>query len=188
MEEQEYFDKYEERLQEELVKLCSSHGFMDGRLLESPDLEERWAEMASDYMADSVSQINSFPAAAIAWAGYVGMAVAHWWDEDWSRYAGEPYSALHGKEGFDDMDEHIVQNILGLSLDSEQAGRIESIMRSCAHAAMAMIRNEQIESQSTKAFYIFARTERVMFRVGASIELKRLGYRLEKVGANETYS
>ena len=176
----EYFDNFEQNLQIELLKLCTSHKMLDGTLLASEDIDERWKEYAPSYMADSVSQINTFPAAAIAWAGYVGMAVAQWWDRDWEHYAAEPYESLHGERKFDDMDEHILRDILGIALDSPEAEKIENMMRSCAHTAMTMIRREDTEAQSTKAFYIFARTTRVMFRIGAALELKRLGYKFEK--------
>ena len=176
----EYFDNFEQNLQIELLKLCTSHKMLDGTLLASEDIDERWKEYAPSYMADSVSQINTFPAAAIAWAGYVGMAVAQWWDRDWERYAAEPYETLHGERKFDDMDEHILRDILGIALDSPEAEKIEDMMRSCAHTAMTLIRREDTEAQSTKAFYIFARTTRVMFRIGAALELKRLGYKFEK--------
>ena len=176
----EYFDTFEQNLQIELLKLCTSHKMLDGTLLASEDIEERWKEYAPSYMEDSVSQINTFPAAAIAWAGYVGMAVAQWWDSNWERYAAEPYETLHGERGFDDMDEHIVRDILGLPLESPEAEKIEEMMRSCAHTAMTFIRREDTEAQTTKAFYLFARTTRVLFRIGAALELKRLGYKFEK--------
>ena len=86
------------------------------------------------------------------------------------------------------MDEYIVQNILGLSLESPDAIRFEEIMRGCAQSAISQIRHEQIEAQTTRAFYIFARTARVMFRIGASLELKRLGYRFEKYNPNAPVS
>ena len=104
MEQSQYYNEYEEHLQIELLKLCTSHGMLEGTLLSSDDIDERWNDYASHYMADSVSQINTFPAAAIAWAGYVGMAVAHRWDDDWEQYSTEEYDALHGERGFDDMD------------------------------------------------------------------------------------
>ena len=181
MENLEYFDTFENNLLQELMKLCTSHKMLEGTLLASDDIDERWKEYAPEYMADAVPQVNAFPAAAIAWAGYVGMAVAHRWDEDWATYATEPYEKLHGEQGFDDMDEHIMQNILGLSLDSEEAQKIENMMRRCANTAITYIRREDTEAQSTKAFYIFARTTRVMFRIGAAMELHRLGYKFEKV-------
>lgn len=186
MEQTEYFDTFENNLLTELLKLCTSHGVLSGTLLASEDIDERWKAYAPEYMADAVPQVNAYPAAAIAWAGYVGMAVANRWDYGWEQYAEEPYTALHGKDGFDDMDEHIVEQILGLALDSEEAQKIEQVMRSCAHTAMTFIRREDTEAQSTKAFYIFARTTRVLFRIGAAIELKRLGYKFEKVNLQES--
>ena len=185
MEQTEYFDTFENNLLQELMKLCTSHKMLEGTLLASEDLDERWKEYAPEYMADAIPQVNSFPAAAIAWAGYVGMAVAHRWDEDWVTYATEPYEKLHGAEGFDDMDENILQNILGLSLESEEAKKIEDMMRRCANTAITLIRREDVEAQSTKAFYIFARTTRSLFRIGAAMELYRLGYKFEKVNLGE---
>lgn len=44
-----------------------------------------------------------------------------------------------------------------------------------------MIRHEQIEPQSPMAFHVFARACCTMFRIGAAIELKRLGYKFEKI-------
>ncbi len=186
MEQTEYFDTFENNLLNEMMKLCTSHKMLAGTLLASDDIDERWKEIAPEYMADAVPQINSFPAAAIAWAGYVGMAIAHRWDEDWATYATEPYENLHGAEGFDDMDENIVQNILRLSLEDEAAQKIEDMMRCCANTAITFIRREEIEAQSTKAFYIFARTARVLFRIGAAMELHRLGYKFEKVNLGES--
>ena len=185
MEQTEYFDTFENNLMQELMKLCLSHKMLGDTLLSSEDIDERWKEYAPEYMGDAVPQVNAFPAAAIAWAGYVGMAVAHRWDEDWVTYATEPYEKLHGAEGFDDMDENILQNILGLSLESEEAQKIEEMMRRCANTAITFIRREETEAQSTKAFYIFARTARVLFRIGAAMELHRLGYKFEKVNLAE---
>ncbi len=184
MEQVAYFDTFEHNLQVELLKLCTSHKMLEGTLLASEDIEARWKEYAPEYMADAVPQVNAYPAAAIAWAGYVGMAVAHWWDAAWDEKSTAPYSELHGKEGFDDMDEQIVEQILGITLESEEHQQIEQMMRRCAHTAMTMIRREETESQTTKAFYIFARTTRVLFRIGAALELFRLGYKFEKVALN----
>ena len=185
MEQTEYFDTFENNLLQELMKLCTSHKMLEGTLLASEDIDARWKEYAPEYMGDAVPQVNAFPAAAIAWAGYVGMAVAHRWDENWEQYATEPYSALHGEQGFDDMDENILQNVLHLSLEDEASQKIEDMMRRCANTAMTFIRREDTEAQSTKAFYIFARTTRALFRIGAAMELHRLGYKFEKVNLAE---
>lgn len=183
-----YYDTYENNLQLELLKLCSSHKALKGTLLSSEDIDARWHDLAPHFMADAVKQVNSYPMATFAWASYVGMAVAQRWDQDWMRYCEEPYEALYGKEGFDDMDEKIVQEILGLELESPEAETIAETLRSAAQLCMTFIRREEVESQSKKAFYILARTLRVMFRIGAAMQLHRLGYKFEKMAVGEPYN
>ena len=46
--------------------------------------------------------------------------------------------------------------------------------------------SEDTEAQSTKAFYIFARTAKVLFRIGAAMELHRLGYKFELLNPSES--
>ena len=82
------------------------------------------------------------------------------------------------------MDEHIVQNILGLELDSPEAKQLVNILLCCAQKASTFIRHEQIEHQTVKAFHIFARTVKVMYKTGAAIQLRRLGYKFQKVNIN----
>ena len=108
----QYFDKYEETLQREILKMCSSLGMLDGELLASEDIDFKWKEWAPEYIAVALPEVNNYPDFAIACAGYAGMAAAHWWDEDWGRHHSAEFDSLLGPRGFDDMDEHIVQNIL----------------------------------------------------------------------------
>ncbi len=177
----QYYDTYEENLQREVLKMCTNLGMLDGELLASEDIDGKWKEWAPEYIAEALPEVNSYPEFAIACAGYAGMAVAQWWDQDWGRHHGAAYESLHGPRGFDDMDEYIVQNILGMPLDSVDAKQIMNILLCCAQKATTFIRHEQIEHQTVKAFHIFARTVKVMFRTGASIQLKRLGYKFQKV-------
>jgi hypothetical protein len=185
MEDNKYFETYEENLLQEMLRVCTSLGMLDGELLNSEDIDLKWKEWAPEYIAESLPEVNSYPEFAIGCAGYAGMAVAQWWDTDWGRNHSMKYESLHGPRGFDDMDEHIVQNILGLSLDSVEAKQIVNILLCCAQKAVDMIRHEQIEHQTVKAFHIFARTVKVMFRIGAAMQLKRLGYKFHKVDLNQ---
>lgn len=177
----QYFDSYEENLQREVLRMCTSLGMLEGELLASEDIDQKWKEWAPEYIADALPEVNSYPEFAIACAGYAGMAAAQWWDEDWGRNHGKEYKSLHGPRGFDDMDEYIVQNILGLTLDSVDAQQIMNILLCCAQKAVTFIRHEHIEHQTVKAFHIFARTVRVMYKTGAALQLKRLGYKFHKV-------
>ena len=184
MEDIRYFDTYESNLQQEILRVCTSLGMLDGELLNSEDIDQKWKEWAPEYIAEALPEVNSYPEFAIACAGYAGMAVAQWWDQDWGRHHSAAYESLHGPRGFDDMDEHIVQNVLGLTLDSVEARQIVNILLCCSQKAVDFIRHEQIEAQTVKAFHIFARTVKVMFRTGAALQLKRLGYKFHKVDLN----
>lgn len=181
METTEYLQNFEKRVQDELLRLCTSYKFLDGVLLSSEDVEARWEALSYDYMSDAVTQINEYPTVAVAWAGYMGMAVAHYWDADWAAHCNDSYKSLYGDNGFDDMDEHIMRDILGESLESSRAKEVEEMLRRCACSVLSFIRHENIEPQSPMAYYTFARTVKVMYRIGAAIQLKHLGYKFEKV-------
>ncbi len=177
----DYLKQFEERVQDELLRLCTSAGLLNGTLLATDDIDGQWNKLAPEYMADAVPQVKDYPTVSVAWAAYLGMGVAQGWDADWTVRQETPYQAYYGKQGFDDMDEHIVRDLLGLSLDGYEARNIENHLRRCGELAVSLIRRENIEPQSTMAFHVFARTCRVMFRIGAAIELKRLGYKFEKI-------
>ena len=175
----EYLNRFEERLQQELLRLCTDYHVLDGTLLATEDLDNRWHDLAPEYVADAVEQIRDYPVVSVAWAAYLGLGVAFCWDEDWEASAQATYQSYYGEQGFDDMDEHIVRDLLGLSLDGEEARQLEDIIRRCGQTTVGLIRHEQIEPQSPLAFHVFARACRTMFRIGVAIELKRLGYKVE---------
>ena len=176
-----YLENFESRIMDELLRLCTQYKVLEGTLLATDDIDARWHELAPEYGADAVPNIADYPTVAIAWAGYLGMAVAHYWDADWASHSKDEYKAYYGEQGFDDMDEHIVRDIIGFHLESQEAKNIEQMMRRLGEQALTLIRRENIEPQSPMAFHVFARAIKVMFRIGASMELKRLGYKFEQV-------
>ena len=176
-----YLENFESRVTDELLRLCKQYGVLDGTLLATDDISDRWNEMAPEYMADAVPNIADYPTVAIAWAGYLGMAVACQWDGDWASHKNNEYKSYYGELGFDDMDEHIVRDIIGYHLESQEAKKIEDMMRRLGETALTLIRRERIEPQSPMAFHVYARVVKVMFKIGAAIELKRLGYKFEQV-------
>lgn len=178
MEEHEYLEHYEQRLEKLLAGIYGS----EGQLMDVAELEERWHEFAPEYMADAVGQINSYPAFTLAVAAYVGMALAAWWDTAWERHEKETYDDLKRLGGgFDTVDEYILKHILSVEPESPEREQIENAMRTLAHAVMNAIQHEQIEKQTTRAFYILARSAKVMFRAGVTYELMRRGYHYERV-------
>ena len=179
--EKEYYDRFEIKLQDDLLRLCTSYQQLDGVLIASEDIDGHWNVLGPQYLADAVEQVRDYPIVSVAWAAYLGTGVAWGWDADWAAVSKAPYQLFYGEQGFDDMDEHIVRDLLGLRLESNEAQNLENMLRRCAQTTVSLIRREQIEPQSETAFYVFAKACKVMFRIGAAIELKRLGYKFEKM-------
>ncbi|MBQ1973598.1 MAG: hypothetical protein II222_04560 [Paraprevotella sp.] len=177
----EYLNRFERRQQEELLQMCTQYKALDGTLLTCEDIDSHWKKIAPEYMADAVGLVQQYPTVSLAWAAYLGMAIAAGWDTDWAKCSETPYNTYYGEQGFDDMDEHIVQHILNIPLSDQRAKDIESLLRRLAQTAITLIRREQIEPQSPMAFHVFARSVKVMFKMGAAIELKRRGYKFEQV-------
>lgn len=178
MEEIEYLDEYEKRLEKLLAGLCGTEGGMF--LVE--ELEERWKEDVPEYMVDAVSQINHYPAFTLAVAGFYGMALAALWDTNWEAHKNDSYvgfKTLGG--GFDTVDEYILEHILDIKPDSHFRTQVDDMMRTLSHTVMTAIQHENIEHQTTRAFYILARSAKVMFRAGVTFELRHRGYHYEKL-------
>ena len=148
MKDTELYDRYERTLEDGLVKICRGAGLVGDMLLRSDDIDARWDDYIKDYVADAVENFNIYPEAAISWAGFLGIAVAHWWDADWQGHKDDPYRSFYGTRGWDDMDEHVLRDLLGLKLDSPEAKKISDTLLSCALATLGLIRHEGIETQT----------------------------------------
>ncbi len=92
-------DRFEDILRDGLVKLCHGEGLCPDKLPSTPDLEEAWARYAKPYMADAVENFNQYPEAALAWAAFLGMGVAHNWDLDWPAHKNDDYTSYYGPRG-----------------------------------------------------------------------------------------
>ena len=172
-------DRYEAVLEDGLVKICKGAGLLREQFMRSEDIDGKWEQYAQDYVADAVLNFNEYPEAAIAWAGFLGMAVAHNWDVDWEAHKDDPYKSYYGSRGWDDMDEHILWEVLALP---EAIGKkLSDTLDSCALAALGLSRHEGIEAQTELGFYVLVRTYSVLYRIGAAIELQRLGYQRVRV-------
>ena len=181
-----------ENLEQELMKTCRSYGMLGNNLYEIEELNEKWSQSAPQYMADVVPEIPHYPMVAIAWAAYYGLAAAYYWDLDWDKVKDCPdlYAFVRDLSGFDSMDDYVTWTLLSLDPKSKsekvrtQSEKLTSCLQACSEKALNMIRHQGIEPQSKEAFYLFAAVEKLMFRIGVSIQLYRSGYRYEKLGLN----
>lgn len=176
-----YLDIFENNITQQLLKFCTDNNHLEGKLLQTPDIEEKWESIAAPYMADALKEIAQYPAVSLGWMMYVGMAMAAFWDGNWEHYANDEhiYEGLRDLRGFDCMDEAIRDEVLGLS--GEEYDKAEKLVRSCAQQVLNAIRHENIVPQSTMAYYVYVRSIRTLFNIGVAVQLKRLGYRFEKM-------
>ena len=175
-------DRFEQLLEDGMVRICSGAGMLPAELVRNPDLDAMWDVYIQDYIADAVVNFNDYPEAALAWAGFLGLGVAHGWDADWQRCKDAPYRSWYGTRGWDDMDEHILYDVLGLSPGGKEAKKISDTLQSCALAVLGLLQHEGVETQTARGFYLLARAYTVLYRTGAAMELHRLGYKKTVIG------
>lgn len=166
-----------------LLRMLSERGLLGGELLAAEELNEKWKAAAPAYMADAVPQMTDYPAAAVAWAGYVGMGAAALWDGDWERLHDDKrdvYRFFADGRGFDSLDEYVSEEFLGMPSDGADAGRVADAMLACSRTALSMMRRT-FEAQSRDAFLAFAAAAGLFFELGVAVELFRRGYKYVKV-------
>lgn len=173
----EELDKFEEILEPGLVKICTAAGLLDGEALHSPDIEGKWNEYITRYTEDAVNNFNDYPQVTYVWAAFLGMGVAWNWDRDWVIGNNLPYESYYGSEGWDDMDEYVMYEIFGFEKEGEVARKLIDTFLSCAEATEALIRHNAIDLDSEFGFYILVRAWEVFYRIGASIALRKFGYK-----------
>ena len=178
-----YLQKYRETLFNKLLSVAKDLHIIENNVLQTDDLLLKWKEIAPEYMMDAIPNIEKYPRTAIAWAVYVGIAFATYWDIDWIAHKDDDniYKSLVNARGFDEMDEYIVEELLGIDFSSSEAEKMENNIKSLTEAALSQIRREEVEPQSVMAFHVFAATVELMFIFGVGYQLHRLGYKYVKV-------
>ena len=98
-------------------------------------------------------------------------------DEAWQRpkYMDAPYSFFQSERGFDDMDDYITGNIL------KENRQCVAAMQSLSAETYHFLLKSGAEAGTTEAYRFFLISIEVMYKMGAAIELNRLGYKFEKV-------
>ena len=67
-------ESFEEQLRKDLHQFLLSMNEVDERMLECPDVEEKWEEIAKAYIPDGIREFQDFPSASLGWMMYIGMA------------------------------------------------------------------------------------------------------------------
>ena len=184
-------EQFEIQLQKDLYQFLLSRKEVDERLPEAtvdgrwnshcPDVEEKWEEIAKAYIPDGIREFNDFPSASLGWMMYIGMAVAKYWDAEWSIYSKVEnlYVYMRDKRGYDNMDEYIREDVLLLSGDDYTM--LEKVVGECASRVYNALRHQNIEPGTKEAFHAYVACLHQLYLAGVSMQLKRMGYHMTKM-------
>ncbi len=179
-----FFTDFSTNLTRTLLQNATNERMLAGQLLTTADFDDKWNQIAPEYMADAVQEIAGYPAVAIAWAAYVGMGVAMLWDTQWEKHATTPdtYQLFKNPRGFDEMDEYIMEEMMGITAGSARFLKVEKFLRASAEIALTLIRKEDIPPQSIEAYQLFTDCVTIFYRLGASLCLYGRGYSYHPAG------
>lgn len=171
---------FEYKVHETLQKQLLSRGEVDAFLPEAVDIESKWETIGQSYMPDGVREFAHYPQASLGWMMYVGMAVAKFWDDDWSIYGNldDLYLYLRGKSGYDLLDEYVRGPLLGLR--QPEFDDTEHLVQDCTHTVYSLLQHENYEAGTESAFRGYVACLHQLYLFGAYVQLHRMGYHMEK--------
>lgn len=172
--------KIEENIREMLQDYLKLQGEMDDITPETPDIEDLWQKIGEAYLPDGIREYNAYPIVSLGWMMYTGMAIAQFWHKDWQKYStmDNIYETMRDKRGFDLMDEHIREDILGLQ--GEAFASTERLVQECALRTQNILQHSDCEPGTKDAFMAYISAIHQMYLMGAAIQFHRMGYVMEK--------
>lgn len=177
---------FEESLKADLHKYLVSAGAVDKILPETPDLEEMWPTVRDAYLPDGVREFSEYPVVSLGWMMFLGMAAAKYWDEDWEKYSAEGgekiYTRLRDGMGFDNLDDNILKNVLGL--DSQKSEEVSAIVGESASRTLSALQHSSAEAGTEEAARAYLAALHVLFIMGGAMGLNALGYHMTPLGQN----
>lgn len=173
--------QFENKVKEDLHIYLLSIGEVDDRLPETSDLEDKWPAIGEAYLADGIKEFRTYPIASLGWMMYIGMAVAKYWDDDWTLYGNVEnlYLFLRDKSGYDLMDEYIRGPLLGLR--QPEFDDTETMVQTCANHAHSLLIHAHLEPGTEAAFRGYVACLHQLYLMGAAVQLKRMGYKMCKL-------
>ena len=180
-ESKEIARKFEEKVRVDLIGFLQKKEALDSHVPECPDVEERWGEMVRAYMPDGAREFKDYPVVSLGWMMLIGMAMAYYWDTDWEKYAAEKniYEALRDKRGYDNMDEAVVEDLLGYR--GEAAEKITELVAECASRVYGLLSHEHVEPGTEAALGCYIGALHQLYLAGMAMELNALGYHMTKM-------
>lgn len=169
---------YETLFRNNIANYLREKSQVDEVLPEAPDIEALWASIGEAYLPDAIREFNDYPKVVLGWIMYVGMAVAKFWDADWERYSqiNNIYIYLRDKRDYDHLDDYIKEEVL--QLDKAGANLLQDIVSECAARVYNQFLHLSLQSGTEPAFRAFVAALHEMYRMGAAMQLRRMGYHM----------
>lgn len=170
--------KFEDKVREDLVKFLQKKEALDEHVPECPDVEEKWGEIARSYIPDGAREFKDYPVVSLGWMMLVGMAMAYYWDTDWEKHSARKdyYEALRDMKGYDNMDEAVVENLLGYA--GEAAEKVTELVAECASRVYSLLSHEHVEPGTEAALGSYVAALHQLYLAGMAMELNALGYHM----------
>ncbi len=180
----EFVKQFEEKVRTDLIGFLQKKEALDEHVPECPDVEEKWGEIARSYMPDGVREFKDYPVVSLGWMMFIGMAMSFYWDTDWEKYSDKKdiYEELRDKKGYDNMDEAVVEGLLGYA--GEAAEKITELVAECASRVYGIINHEHIEPGTDVALGCYIAALHQLYLAGMAMELNALGYHMTPLNAN----
>lgn len=154
---------------------------VDEHMPECPDVEDKWPAVAEAYLPDGIREFADYPIASLGWMMFIGMAIARYWDEDWEKYGkmDDLYLHLREKRGYDNLDEYILDEVIGLHGDAAEA--MQNLVGDCAERTKRAIYRLDIEPGTVDAFKAYVAGLQCMYQMGMAVQLNAMGYHMTKL-------
>lgn len=173
---------FEEKVQKDLTTFLQQKGALDPKEPECPDVEEKWALIGRAYLPDGAREFQQYPVVSLGWMMFIGMAMAYYWDTDWTANANRTdyYEALREMNGYDNLDETVVKTLLGY--EGEAADKMIDLVAECASRVYNLLSHEQVENGTPEAFGCYVGALHQLYLAGMKMELNALGYHMTPMG------
>lgn len=169
----------EEKVKQYLYQYLLQRGSIDERLPVCADVEEKWSSIAEAYLPDGLREFAAYPIVSLGWMMFVGMAVVKYWDTDWEKFGAvnNLYEQMRVQRGYDCLDEYVLEDVL--QLKGEELDEMNKLVAACASRVNTILCHSQIEAGTAEAFRAYVSCLHQLYLMGAAVQLKCMGYRME---------
>ena len=178
MDNKEIAAAFEEKVRRDLTQFLQHKEALDEHVPECPDVEDKWSLVARAYMPDGAREFQQYPVVSLGWMMLIGMAMAYYWDTDWEKNAARTdfYEKLRDMRGYDNMDEAVVQDLLGYR--DEAAEKVTELVAECASRVYSLLSHEHVEPGTEAALGCYISALHQLYLAGMAMELNALGYHM----------